>query len=443
MSNGKCLPIRIEQHLSKGSWATAAQLFQLVYGVAAVFLIIRVISPNEFGSYVLAQGIIQIISMVGGATVYRQMVRELSKESWDRSLPANSFLLSLLLQSLLLAPFYLFRVQIAALLNAPLLSDLLTLIVPLYLSAMFLKTFPQKIIISKRTPNLLFLANGTYFLFLIAGLVYLNIIGELRTAKQVLMLSTISAFASAVVGWLLSLDLLRRVKIEISAQHFRKILSFGKYSLGAATANTIASRVDSYVISYLLGPLQVAYYNSAKFIYKFYQTISQVLDVTLFPYGSKLASENRLEDLKVLYEKIVCFIYIVLIPVNVAALFLAKPLMTFIYEGRYEGSYVVLQILIVTATFLPISSIGAFLAFALDKPKLVLYARVINLSTVLLFGFILIDRVGIAGMAVALSLGVVVQSVYLTAVIRKHLPVSLIGVLSRTKDVYHFLRKLV
>ena len=81
------------------------------------------------------------------------------------------------------------------------------------------------------------------------------------------------------------------------------------------------------------------------------------------------------------------------------------------------------------------------MAFALGKPKLVLYARVINLSTVLLFGFIPIERVGIGGMAFAMSLGIIVHCAYPTAVIRKHLPVSLIGVLSRTNDVYHFLRR--
>jgi len=201
-------------------------VLQLAYGVAAIFLIVRTLPADEFGSYVLAQGVVQFISLISVAMVYRYMIRELSKDDWEPLLPYNSLLLSLLLNLIIIAPIFYFRSQLAASLNTRIFGDLLQSAVPLFLLSMFLRTFTQKIIISMRQPAKLFMANGTYFLILMIGLVYLNFKGNLRASSELIYLSTISAFASALIGFMLSLPVLKKIRLIFSFDIHKKILNY-------------------------------------------------------------------------------------------------------------------------------------------------------------------------------------------------------------------------
>ena len=433
--------MRIEKHLSKGIWAIGAQLLQLAYGVAAIFLVLRTLPADEFGSYVLAQGMVQFITLISVAMVYRYMIRELSKDDWEPLLPYNSFLLSMLMNLVIIAPIFYFRSSIADALNAEIFGQLLQSAVPLFLLSMFFKTYTQKIIISMRQPFKLFVANGTYFLILIIGLVYLNLKGNFRASSQLIYLSTVSAFASALIGFILSAQVLKKLRLSFSLNIHKNIFKFGKYSVGAATANLVTNTADSYLISYLSGPIQVAYYNSAKFIYKFYQSIPQVLDVTLYPYSSKLALENRISDLKALYEKILCYLYLILLPLNIIAFYFSEPLLSLLYKGRYEGSYVILQILIIASTFIPVTSMSSFLAFAENKPKTVLYGRLITLVIAIAAGLYLVPEHGAHGMAGALLFGFLGQAVYMTVIIKRNLNLTFLGVLFRVKDAFKFVKR--
>lgn len=416
-------------------------MLQLLYGVAALFLIVKVLPSEEFGSYVLAQGIVQFITLVSGAMVNRFMVRELSKDDWEALIPFNSLLLSFFLSAVIIVPIIIFKMPIASLFKSEIFGELLSLSIPLLLSAMLIRSFTQRLIISKRQPIKLFAANGSFFITLTIGLLYLNIIGDLKSASQVIYLSAFSAFISALVGLVLSIDIIRRMKIRYSFNQMSKIMGFGKYTMGGATANMATNTADSYLISYLLGPVQVAYYNSAKFIYKFYQTIPQILDITFYPYASKLVQEERNNDVKDLYEKILCFIYLVLIPVNIIAIFFAERIMVLVYSGRYDGAHVILQILIIAASFQPLSTMSVLLAFSYNKPNGALYGNVITLFTVVGSGIYLVPQYGVEGMAMALAIGLIVQSFYMTLMIKRSIDVSFKGVLSRIRDLVNFLKR--
>ena len=432
---------RVDKFIDKGLWAVGSQLLYLVYGVIAIFLVVRVLPQDEFGSYVLAQGMVQFITLISVALVYNYMVREMSKDDWEPSLPYNSFLLSLLMNLILIAPIFYFRGSIAAAFNAEIFGQLLQSAVPLFLLSMFLKAYAQKIIISMRQPVKLFVANGTYFLIMTIGLIYLNLEGNFRESSQLIYLSTLSAFASALIGFILSAQVLKKIRLSFSLNILKNIIKFGKYSVGAATANLVTNTADSFLISYLSGPIQVAYYNSAKFIYKFYQSIPQVLDVTLYPYSSKLVLENRRSDLKVLYEKILCYLYLILLPLNLIAFYFSEPLLSLLYRGRYEGSYVILQILIIISTFIPVTSMSSLLAFAENKPKNVLYGRLITLVIAIAAGLYLVPEHGAHGMAGALLFGFFGQAIYMTVIIRKNLNLTFLGVLFRVKDAFSCVKR--
>lgn len=433
---------RVDKFINKGLWAAASQIIQLVYGIGAIFLIVKALPSEEFGTYILSQGIVRIIVMVGSALVYRHMVRELSVNDWDPKIPVNAFALSFLFNLIAIIPFIYFSDQLSELLNTPLLATLIPLAIPIQLAGQFFKNFVQRLIISSRNPKRLFILNSVYFAILTVGLIYLNSQKDGINAEQIIYLAAIAGFVSAIVGWLLSWDILKRSNLVLSFNQQKKIINFGKYGVGSASADTVANNLDSYIIAYILGPLQVAMYSSAKVIFRFYQIISQMMDITVFPYSSKLVQEGRIEELKALYEKLLCFMYLVLFPVNIIAILLSKSAFELLYGDRYEGAYLIMQLLIVGATISPVVSLNAFVFLSLEKPKTVFFGRMINIILVAVIGFILTSMMGPEGMALAFIVGMLIQAIYLTAILMNTIPVTLRGVAGRVKDVYPFIKSL-
>ena len=191
-----------------------------------------------------------------------------------------------------------------------------------------------------------------------------------------------------------------------------------------------------------MGPIQVASYNSAKVIFRFYQIISQMMDITVFPYGSKLVQEGRIEELKALYEKLLCFIYLILLPVNIIGILIAKPMFNLIYGGRYEGAYLIMQLLIVVATISPAVSLNAFVLLSFNKPGIVFKGKIIYVILVAGLGIILTSMMGPEGMALGFIIGMLIQSIFLTVILKNTIPVTLKSVAGRIKDVYPFIKSL-
>ena len=128
---------------------------------------------------------------------------------------------------------------------------------------------------------------------------------------------------------------------------------------------------------------------------------------------------------------------------NIVAFYFSEPLLSLLYKGKYEGSYVILQLFIITSSFIPVISMSTILSFAENKPRAVLYGRLITLLLVIIPGIYFVREYGAQGMAVALLVGFLGQAVYMTLIIRKSINITFLGVLSRTKDAFEFVKRAV
>ena len=62
---------------------------------------------------------------------------------------------------------------------------------------------------------------------------------------------------------------------------------------------------------------------------------------------------------------------------------------------------------------------------------------------VIIPGIYFVREYGAQGMAVALLVGFLGQAVYMTLIIRKSINITFLGVLSRTKDAFEFVKRAV
>jgi len=131
--------MRFANYLKQSLWAALDKALPVIYGVGFIFAVVRVLPKEEFGLLGLFQAVFLFIEIVDQTFVQIPLAKFLSageKNNW--AIP-TSFLLSLLvfllsaIAGLIGAPF------LAALMNAPQLTDLLTLMPALVAGRSMLK----------------------------------------------------------------------------------------------------------------------------------------------------------------------------------------------------------------------------------------------------------------------------------------------------------------
>ena len=75
--------MRVSDHLEKGIWGIAGKCLPVIYGVAYVVLVIRVLSPSEFGNFTLIQELFLLISGLATAFALQPMLKFAAEERTD------------------------------------------------------------------------------------------------------------------------------------------------------------------------------------------------------------------------------------------------------------------------------------------------------------------------------------------------------------------------
>jgi O-antigen/teichoic acid export membrane protein len=88
--------MRLIDHFSKGAWAFADKSLPLAYSIGAILLIIRVLPKEEYGLYILIQGITLMLVNLSTAFHFVPMVKYTSETPEDRSLPTIGFVLHIM-----------------------------------------------------------------------------------------------------------------------------------------------------------------------------------------------------------------------------------------------------------------------------------------------------------------------------------------------------------
>ena len=211
--------------------------------------------------------------------------------------------------------------------------------------AFFLKSFAISILNSQVKPFKVFVIDFVYYMGSLVGILLMFLKNDLDTANDVLYVNIVAALSSSIVSLPIVLRYLSSIELKINRQRFKSIFQFGKYTFGAGIGSTIFQRGDNYVLSAILSPIEVATYNAGRTFMRFFNIISQSVNMLFFPIISRLKSQGREKDIKAVIEKGIGFYILLLYPVIVVLILVAKPLLSFIYGCKYPNAHIVFQIL--------------------------------------------------------------------------------------------------
>jgi len=431
--------VEFGKHLGKGIWGMADKALSVIYGLAYVVLVIRVLPEEEFGNFVLVQELFLVISGLATAVALNPLIKFASEENTDQ---ANVITASLLLNIVFILIFSLlivaFRVPFSSVLNSPQLSPLM-LYLPAMLAASFFRNFALSLLQTRFLVRQVFWTDAVHFLGVPLLIWVYSKMHMFSSAMDMITINIITLSASSVIGLWLCRSMIR-ITLKPRPEEIRRMWEYGKYSLGGLLSYMVYAKADTFILSAFRGPVQVAVYNSVKVFIRIYDMVSQVIQMFVLPGASRLASKGEFQSLKAMVEKAIAFSTILMLPIFLIFLTLAPVLVNVMYSGRYSEAIPLLQIFSVLTFFVPLIAVASNTLLGLGHVRLsfVLSLQILVGATVIYL--ILIPLFGAVGATVGYVLASCVLAWISSAKMVRFVPVTIREVVRRTNDVKVYVR---
>lgn len=190
-----------------------------------------------------------------------------------------------------------------------------------------------------------------------------------------------------------------KISFKFPTSLLKEILS-SSWPLGvAAFAFLIYSRIDTIILSKLLGDSAAGIYGAAS---PFPQALIQLGNVpfmvALFPTLTKIYSEDY-ERFKKAYLKSLGVIAIWSIPASILISLSSPILIPFIFGDKYDQAIQVLRILIFTVPFISMWALLYKILLIMNRQKDYLFISMIGAVSSIILNFILIPQLGLTGAA--------------------------------------------
>ena len=427
------------KYLAKGIWGLADKALPVVYGVGYVWLVIRVLPEEEFGNFVLVQEVFLVISGLATAFALQPLLKFSSEEN---ARPGGIVPAALLLNALFIAAASLVvagcSVPAGKIFNSPSLAPLM-LYVPAMLAASFFRNFTLTLLQAQFRVQEVFWTDAVHFVgapFLVWVMSRLHMFDS---ALDLVTINLVSLSASSLAGLWFARKLMR-IGIRPPRDAVRQMWDYGKYSLGGVVSSLFSTKADSFILAAFTGPVQVAVYSSAKVFVRVYEMAAQVVQMFVLPAASRLSSQGSFASLKAMTEKSILFLTLGLLPVTV--LFLAFPeiLVRVLYAGKYPDAGPILRIFSFLTFVVPLAAIGSNVLMGLGEARLSFILGMEVLIASLAAFLVCIPPWGAMGAGAGYLAASVITSVLTVRFLVRHVPLTAVAVIGRTRDIRTFIR---
>ncbi len=431
--------MELGKYLGKGIWGLADKGLPVLYGIAFVVLVIRVLPEEEFGNFVLIQEIFLIVSGLAQGFALQPLLKFAAEEQSDYSPTVSAgFILNGLFTLLCAVLIIAVREPLAAVLNSSELSPLL-LWVPVMLIASLMRNFTLVLLQTRFMIKEIFWTDAVHFLGAPVLVYVMSKLHLFDTALDLIMINIVSLSASSLIGIWLSRSMLT-LKLRTNATEVRRLWDYGKYSLGGIVSFLFSTKSDSFILSAFTGPIQVAVYNSVKVFIRAYDMATQVLQMFIFPAVSRLSSKGESASLKILIEKATLFSTVGMLPVFILFVGLASPLVHIVYQGRYVEAIPMLQLFSILSFVVPITAVGTNALLGLGQARLGFVVSVQSFIASLVIYLICIPLLDAFGATIGYILSSLVLAWLTTYQMNRFIPLTAREVFARTHDITQFLK---
>lgn len=198
-------------------------------------------------------------------------------------------------------------------------------------------------------------------------------------------------------------------------QHVKMVITF--FSMSIAT--TIYTNLDSVMLGFMKGDVDVGYYGAAVKIKTILVSLVTSASAVLLPRASFYVDRKMLDEFYHLLKKTMHFVFLLACPLTLYFIIFAKEGIFFLSGEAYAGSILPMQIIMPTLIFVGMTNIiGIQMLVPLGLEKQVLYSEIAGAVVDFILNAFLIPRYASAGAAVGTLVAEIVVLIWQLGVIR-------------------------
>jgi O-antigen/teichoic acid export membrane protein len=429
-------------HLQKGFWAFADRALPAVYGVLFMFLVIRILPDEEYGSFLLFQTVFLLMSALASSLAIQPMLKYVA-EGMDSVSSSSSVLVILtFFMGICVAIIVLLGKPLAILLDARHADKVNALF--MYLPALFAVTIYRLIASGLLQARLqikrLFIVDATSLVLSLVLILLARAYGLMTDAVILVYITLISSLVASVVAFFLS----RHIAIPSLRWHSaegKKILEYGKFSFGGTVGSVVQMQFDTFFVSAYGGIGGVAVYGAAKNFTRLFDVYAQGIQMLVVPASSMLQGRQEEHKLPALVEKSICFSLYAILPAIFLFTVFPAPLFSLVYGDKYVSGIPILRILALTGFIIPWGGVISGVLSGLGKTgtAFIMSVSALFLSAALYayFGSV----AGIYGMAWAVVCVYGILGTIGVLVLRHFVPFTILSIFRRSKDILSFIKR--
>jgi O-antigen/teichoic acid export membrane protein len=430
------------RHISKGLWAFGDKALPAIYGLGYVFLVIRVLPQNEFGAFIIIQTIFVVVSTMSFSLALQPLIKYGSEPGNKSPYIAISIMLSAMVYLLAALVVILGKYILSSWLdprgqaNLPMLLNYLPM---LFFSAIY-RSFAVSLLQITYDIKKIFWIDVVYFLGTLILILLLQMTDRFKTAEDLIILNIIGQGLSSLVAFSLTFKMMP-IRLHFEKSSLWKMLNYGKYIFGGNSVYTIFTQADIFFISSFVGISGVALYGSAKIFTRIFDILGQVLQMFLIPYSSKTFSSGEISSMRITAEKTICFSTILFLPIFFILIVFPEQILYILYGGKYTNAASLLRVFSFLALIAPWNGVSTSYLLGMGKAKEGFYLGLLFIALTSLLYATLTPALGVLGTTLAFVISYFISTILYIRYLDKFIPVKVINVITRVKDVNEFLRK--
>lgn len=400
----------------------------VLFGFLGFYILVRILSKEEYGTWVLFLSIVTIIEMGRNGLTTDASIKFLSSAA--NEIEKKNIVTSVFLINSVVTIFLIILLIIAA----PFFSKIWNskeLIIMFYLYGL---TFILSGVLSQlnciEQANLsftgIFLSNfARQFIFFLYVL-YFYLTKTKTTLINLIILQTISLIIAIIIAYLYTRGKLI-FSLKVNKSWIKKIFNFGKYTFGTSVSAMIAGSIDQMMLGSMLSKVASGVYNIAVRITNITDIPTNAMSTIVYAQISKRNEENGPESVKYLFEKSVGVILAILIPVVLFFYIFSSYILHFVAGEKYDDAIPLLRITLLSCIFGPFARQSGTVFSSSGKVKLNFIMVIISATIVILLNFFLIKELGIIGAAYSTLFSSIFGFVFSSYFLRKYFKINVLN----------------
>lgn len=397
----------------------------MLFGIGSLFFLIRVLSKEEYGVWVLFTGTVTILNVFRDGLLRSAVIKFLSGASEEDKpkIITSSFTLDGLLTTGIIIANFLFAHILTSFWHTPELLPVFYLYNIVYILSGVLTQF-NCIEQAHLQFDGIFVTNtvnqSVFFLVVLVCFIFkINI-----TLFQLVVFQIVGNAVSAFIAFFYVKSYLHFAR-GFHKEWVTKMFNYGKYAFGTSVSSILSGTVDQWMLGGLISPIASGAFNLAVRIVNLIDVPSNAVATIVFPQSAKRIETEGRTAIKYLYERSVGVILAMLVP-SVILIYIFSDLIIYIAAGnKYADAVPLLRVMLFYILLIPYGRQFGVILDSIGKTKTTFYMVVFIASFNLGLNYLLISQIGIMGAPYATLISNIVGFIIAQYILKKELNVSI------------------